>query len=141
MPRSPSGRSSAHAGEKKTAETIQQEIHREVGQLLRRLFGQREKTEGLDLEAIEMALRSAMHQMGANALSQLLEFDAPSADQRERPCACGHRAKYLGLRSKTVLTAVGEAITSAKAVIKGSSQWMWILISRTPSYRPACAAC
>jgi hypothetical protein len=50
-----------------------------------------------------------MHQVGANTLSQLLEFDVPGPDERERPCACGHWAKYLGLRSKTVLTAVGEA--------------------------------
>jgi hypothetical protein len=56
-----------------------------------------------------MAVRSAMHQVGANTLSQLLEFEAPGPGERERPCACGHWAKYLGLRSKTVLTAVGEA--------------------------------
>ena len=57
---------------------------------------------------MEMAVRSAMHQVGANALSQLLEFDAPRADECEGPCACGHGAKYLGLRWKTVLTVVGE---------------------------------
>ena len=50
-----------------------------------------------------------MHQVGANTLTQLLEFDAPGLEERERPCACGHWAKYVGLRSKTVLTAVGEA--------------------------------
>jgi hypothetical protein len=77
--------------------------------LLKRIFGQREKTEGLDFEAVEMAVRSAMHQVGANPLTQLLAFDAPSRDERERPCACGHWAQYVGLRSKIVLTAVGEA--------------------------------
>jgi len=56
-----------------------------------------------------MAVRSATHQVGAHTLSQQLEFDAPGLDERERPCACGHWAKYLGLRAKTVLTAVGEA--------------------------------
>jgi hypothetical protein len=63
----------------------------------------------LDLEAVEMAVRSAMHQAGATALSQLLQFDPPGPNERELPCPCGHTAKYLGLRSKPVLTAVGEA--------------------------------
>jgi len=62
----------------------------------------------LDLEAVEMMVRSSMHQAGAAVLSQLLEFDVPSSEQRQLPCACGHTAKYLELRSKPVLTAVGE---------------------------------
>jgi len=56
-----------------------------------------------------MAIRSAMHQVGASTLTQLLEFEAPGPNERQRPCVCGHWAKYFGLRSKTVLTAVGEA--------------------------------
>ena len=56
-----------------------------------------------------MAIRSSMHQAGAALLSQLLAIDPPSCDQRERPCACGHTAKYLELRPKAVLTAVGKA--------------------------------
>ena len=58
---------------------------------------------------MEMGIRSAMHQAGAQVLTQLLEFDPPGPDQRQLPCACGYPAKYLGLRSKPVLTAVGEA--------------------------------
>ena len=58
---------------------------------------------------MEMAIRSAMHQAGASVLTQLLAFDPPGRDQRQLPCACGYPAKYLGLRSKPVLTAVGEA--------------------------------
>jgi hypothetical protein len=88
---------------------LQQEISREVGQLLERIFRQRQKTGGLDFEAVEMAIRSAMHQTGASVLTHLLEFDPPGPDQRQLPCACGYPAKYLGLRSKPVLTAVGEA--------------------------------
>jgi hypothetical protein len=42
-------------------------------------------------------------------LTQLLEFDPPEADQRQLPCVCGYPAKYVGLRSKPVLTAVGAA--------------------------------
>ena len=56
-----------------------------------------------------MAIRSAMHQAGAAALSQRLQFDPPRPEERQRPCPCGHSARYLELRSKPVLTAVGEA--------------------------------
>ena len=51
---------------------IQQEIAREVEQLLRTIFTGLRKTGHLDLEAVEMLVRSAMHQAGANALNQLL---------------------------------------------------------------------
>ncbi len=53
-------------------------------------------------------MRSAMHQAGATALSELLKFDPPGPERRQLPCACGHMAQYVELRSKTVLTAVGE---------------------------------
>ena len=56
-----------------------------------------------------MAVRSAMHQAGANALTELLQFDPPEPEARQLPCPCGHTAKYVGLRSKPVLTAVGAA--------------------------------
>jgi hypothetical protein len=42
-------------------------------------------------------------------LSQLLQFVPPDPKQRQRPCPCGHSARYLELRSKPVLTAVGKA--------------------------------
>jgi hypothetical protein len=56
-----------------------------------------------------MAIRSALHQAGAAALSQLLQFEPPPPEERQRPCPCGHTAQYLELRSKPVLTAVGQA--------------------------------
>lgn len=76
------------------------------------IFTDRRKTGRLDLEAIEMAVRSAMHRAGAAALTELLQFPAPAADQRQLPCACGHSAHYRGLRSKPLLTAVGPAEVS-----------------------------
>jgi hypothetical protein len=62
----------------------------------------------LDLEAVEMALRAAMHHAGAAALSQLLRYDPPGSDEYEIPCPCGHKACYREMRSRHVLTAVGE---------------------------------
>lgn len=82
---------------------------REVEQLLRLLFRVEDKSGHLDLEAVEMAIRSSMHQAGAAALSALLQFDPPSGEQRQLPCPCGRTARYVELRSKTMLTAVGTA--------------------------------
>jgi hypothetical protein len=52
-------------------------------------------------------LRAVLHQAGAGALSELLQFEAPAPDQRQLPCACGHQAQYQELRSRPVLTVVG----------------------------------
>jgi len=76
------------------------------------IFNGRRRTGRLDLEAIEMAVRSAMHQAGAAALSELLQFPAPAADQRTVACPCGHQAQYRELRSKPILTAVGRVEVS-----------------------------
>jgi hypothetical protein len=80
--------------------------------LLRVIFQDRRKTGRLDLEAIEMAVRSAMHHAGATALSELLQFPAPAAGQRTLLCSCGHQTRYRELRSKPVLTAVGKVEVS-----------------------------
>jgi hypothetical protein len=74
---------------------------------LRVIFNGRRRTGRLDLEAVEMAVRSALHQAGAAALGELLHFAAPTAEQRTLPCDCGHQAHYRELRTKPVLTAVG----------------------------------
>jgi len=52
-------------------------------------------------------MRSARHQAGASALTQLLRYDPPGADQRTIPCPCGHSAHYKELRSKNLLTVLG----------------------------------
>ena len=56
-----------------------------------------------------MAMRVAMHQAGAAALSQLLRSDPPGPDEREVPCPCGQKARYREMRARRMLTAVGEA--------------------------------
>lgn len=76
--------------------------------LLGRVFAERKQTGGLDLEAVEMAFRAALHEAGAAALGQLLQFPEPDADQRSTPCSCGGRARYRELRSRHILTALGE---------------------------------
>ena len=75
---------------------------------MRLIFKGRHKTGHLDLEAIELAVRSAMPQAGAAVLAELLRFPAPADDQRSLPCSCAQQAHYRELRSKPLLTAVGE---------------------------------
>jgi hypothetical protein len=52
-------------------------------------------------------MRSAMHQAGASALAQLLQYDPRDALHRTIPCPCGRAAHYKELRSRTVLTVLG----------------------------------
>ncbi len=74
---------------------------------MRVLFTGRRKTGRVDLEATEMAVRSAMHQAGAAVLTHLLQFASPPPELRHIACACGQEACYRGLRTKPILTAVG----------------------------------
>jgi hypothetical protein len=97
---------------KKTRAAIHREVTREVEDLLLRIFAERRNSAGIDLEAVEMAMRSALHHAGALALSELLQFPVPTPEQRSISCPCGHRAGYQELRSKSVLSAVGEVTVS-----------------------------
>lgn len=92
---------------KKKAAAIHQEIAREVDRLLAVIFAERRKTGCLDWEAIEMAVRAAMHRGGSACLTQLLQQQSPA--ERSRPCPCGAKAQYREMRSKSILTAVGSA--------------------------------
>jgi hypothetical protein len=76
---------------------------------LGRIFAERKQTGGLDLEAVEMGFRAALHHAGAAALTQLLQFPEPAAGQHTIPCPCGHQAHYRERRSRWLLTALGEA--------------------------------
>lgn len=71
------------------------------------IFNSHRKTGRWDLEALEIAVRAAMHHAGATAITEILKFPTPSSDDRRRPCSCGHQADYRELRTKPVLTAVG----------------------------------
>jgi hypothetical protein len=62
----------------------------------------------VDLEAVEMMVRSGMHRAGAAGLTALLRVPAPPLQQRTIACSCGAQAGYRELRSKPVLTAVGK---------------------------------
>jgi hypothetical protein len=56
-----------------------------------------------------MAMRSTVHQTGAEAVSELLRFSPPDEDHRSIPRPCGKIARYEGMRSRPILTVVGWA--------------------------------
>ncbi len=77
-----------------------------MNQLLAVIFTGWRKSGKLDLEAVEMVTRTAMHRAGAALLSQLLsssESPAPTV-----ACDCGRQARYYDTRPKQLLTAVGK---------------------------------
>lgn len=75
---------------------------------MQRIFADRHKTGQLDLEAVEVAIRSTV-QTGADAVTELLRFPPPEQDHRRIPCPCGRAAQYEGMRCRPILTAVGWA--------------------------------
>src|SRR6266567_6802848 len=87
---------------KKTAAAVHEEIAREVDQWLHILFRGRRKTGHVDLEAVEMMLRSAMHQAGAAGLTALLQLPAPPVEQRTVACSCGPLDLLLLTRDDTI---------------------------------------
>lgn len=55
-----------------------------------------------------MGFRATLHQAGATALGQLLQFPEPAEELRLIPCPCGKQARYRELRSRRLLTVLGE---------------------------------
>ena len=71
-----------------------------MGQVLQ----DRERLGHLDLEASEMAIRTAMHQMGGVLLEKLLNSDGGGYRGAHLDCSQGHAAEFVGYRDKEILT-------------------------------------
>lgn len=61
----------------------------------------------LDLEASEKCIRDSMHEIGSGLLASLLNADGGGYRGAQIACGRGHRARFLGYRSKRVLTILG----------------------------------
>ena len=94
-------------GGKKTAAAVHQEITREIDTLLPRIFAEQRKNSPVDMEAVELALRTALHAAGAAGLTELLR--QPDPIPTHVPCACGGQARYKDMRLKPILTVLGSA--------------------------------
>jgi len=89
---------------KKNGYAIHQEVAREVNQLLGRVFAQRRKGGRTDLEAVESACELLSTKAGAAALSELLQFETPAADQRQLAVPIWPSRPISGNRSQPILT-------------------------------------
>ena len=94
-------------GGKKAAAAIHKEVTREIDTLLPCIFAERRKTGELDIEAVELALRTALHAAGAASLTELLRESGPV--QTSVPCSCGGKARFKDMRLKPILTVLGPA--------------------------------
>lgn len=56
-----------------------------------------------------MDLRKTVLRVGAAAIEEMLCYEEPAAEQRQLSCRCGHTARYVELRSKTLVTVLGKA--------------------------------
>ena len=92
---------------KKTAEAIQKEVAHEIDQLLSVIFADLRKSDRLDLEAVEMATRMAMHRAGGAVLKELLQKPRSEVDT-EVACHCGQQARFIEMRPKQILTVLGR---------------------------------
>jgi len=84
-------------------------VAQEVDSLLAVIFAGRRKSGKLDLEAVEMATRAALHRAGAAVLEELLA--SPQEGPRQVRCGCGQWADYRGRRPKQLLTVLGRVET------------------------------
>jgi hypothetical protein len=71
-----------------------------------RALKEQESAGHVDLEATEMALRTALHQVGGRLLEQLLNADGGGYRGARIPCGHGHEAPFVGYRRKEVLTVL-----------------------------------
>jgi len=93
---------------KKTAVAVHREVAREIQTFLQVIFAADRKAEGMDLEAVEMAARDALHRAGAAVLTQLL--DGPTSPSAARVlCGCGQQAQFHDVRFKQIVTVLGKA--------------------------------
>src|SRR5713101_7518279 len=145
MPLAAGGTTTGVPGKKTTAAACEK-ASSELEHQFQRIFAERHRTGQLDLEAVEMAIRSTVHQTGATALTELLRFQPPNDDHRTVPCACGHAANYEGMRSRPILTAVAGHVSTALTICApNATADSFPPTSNSTSRRrispPACGAC
>ena len=69
------------------------------------MFAAQRKGSGVDLEAVEMAIRAGLHRAGSAMMSRLLT--EPGGHAARVTCVCGAEARYHDHRPKRLVTALG----------------------------------
>ncbi len=67
----------------------------------------RDRLGRLDLESVEIHIRSSMHRAGAMMLEKLLNADSGDYRGRRLPCGKGHVFEFKEYRDKSLLTVLG----------------------------------
>ena len=83
--------------------------------------GDRQRLGHLDLEASEIAIRAAMHQLGGSLWEKLLDSDEGGYRGAHPDCGQGHPTAFVDYRSKRVLTVLS-----------------WIEVRRAYYHCPSC---
>ena len=88
--------------------TFWEEIEQEIEGFLARVLRDQDRMGHLDLEALELALRSSMHQIGGVLLEKLLNSDEGGYAGTRTKCGQGHLAEFVEYRRKEVLTVLSR---------------------------------
>ncbi len=78
----------------------------EIDRLITRVLREAQRQGSVDLEATEMATRTAMHGIGGRVLEQLLNADGGGHQGARIPCGAGHHAEFVEYRRKVILTVL-----------------------------------
>jgi hypothetical protein len=82
-------------------------MEKEVDRIVVFALRDRERLGHVDLESLEVSLRSSMHSVGSVMLEKLLNADGGDYRGRTLPCAQGHGFEFKEYRDKKVLTVLG----------------------------------
>jgi len=93
--------------EKKIIGDLQEEIQKEVDRIVTLSYRDKERSGHLDLESLEIHIRSAMHEMGSTMLEKLLNSDGGDYRGATLPCDQGHVFEFKEYRAKEILTVLG----------------------------------
>ncbi len=93
--------------EKKTIGALQEEIQKEVDRIITLSWRDKERLGHLDLESLEIHMRTAMHEVGSTMLEELLNSDGGDYRGRTLPCEQGHLFEFREYREKEILTVLG----------------------------------
>jgi hypothetical protein len=79
-----------------------------------------------DLEALEMAIRDSMHQIGSHLLEKVINADQGGYGGPRLECGPGQQARFLGYRDKEVVTVVGPVKIQRAYYYCAESEQGWI---------------
>ncbi len=83
-------------------------MQEEVDRIVSLSFKDKDNLGHIDLESLEMCVRSSMHRVGSIMLEKLLNSDGGDYRGRTIPCDKGHNFEFIEYRDKELLTVLGE---------------------------------